>query len=391
MHHLDDLIALTWFRTEGKAEIIDRPEAEKARQLVLKAQEKAVNSLWDLPFSFNVSLEKKNIERNAVSAQEILGFYRKEVEPAFSKLDERLQLICRLDWVILFYRAIEKIGQIPGARRDRSSVEYVKALGLSTKYRQMSARYRELESQTSEPERLTSFDQWLEREEMELVQPQNACWKKAEHLCSFEKKVKITLRTAVICMIVFVIFSVSTGLGPLAAALGIHHPRLTAADKMTDLGDYAPVAVSDFNASSILGDDGSLVEHEDADPDSRFTDLHLMDGDTTTAWAEGEKNNGADKRIYVNIDKKKFVHCIVIYNGNQENSDTYQQYGRMKRVTLRLDAANKSYSITLKDTPDPQYIRVDETVDRFWIILGSSYKGKGEDKNITCCSEVEVY
>ncbi|MDY6335295.1 MAG: hypothetical protein SPL56_10895, partial [Lachnospiraceae bacterium] len=90
MHQLDDLIAQTWFRTSGAEPIRDASAAEAARAAIEKAQKKAVAGLWDLPFSFNISLEQKNIERTTVSAQEITGYFRKEVEPAFAGLDERL-------------------------------------------------------------------------------------------------------------------------------------------------------------------------------------------------------------------------------------------------------------------------------------------------------------
>ena len=390
MHQLDDLIAQTWFRTSGAEPIRDASAAEAARAPIEKAQKKAVAGLWDLPFSFNISLEQKNIERTTVSAQEITGYFRKEVEPAFAGLDERLRLICELDWLILFYRAVKIISGIPGAAADRGTVGYVRALGLAAKYKELSAQYRALESGLPAQERLSSFDSWLSRMESDLVQPMNTFWRRAEHLRRFLDRVRNLFRIAVLAAVIFVIFSFSTGLGPLASALGIHHPRLTAAEDMEDIGAYPPVPVSDFNASSILGDDGKVVDHEDADPRSTFTDLHLMDGDPTTAWAEGESDNGSDKRIYVNITKKQYVHYIVIYNGNQKDEDTFHAYNRMKRITLRLDAANKSYRIRLKDTPGPQYIRVDAVVDRFWIILGSSYRGSNK-KNITCCSEVEVF
>ena len=69
MHQLDDLIAQTWFRTSGAEPIRDASAAEAARAAIEKAQKKAVAGLWDLPFSFNISLEQKNIERTTVSAQ----------------------------------------------------------------------------------------------------------------------------------------------------------------------------------------------------------------------------------------------------------------------------------------------------------------------------------
>ena len=121
MHQLDDLIAQTWFRTSGAEPIRDASAAEAARAAIEKAQKKAVAGLWDLPFSFNISLEQKNIERTTVSAQEITGYFRKEVEPAFAGLDERLRLICELDWLILFYRAVKIISGIPGAAADRGT------------------------------------------------------------------------------------------------------------------------------------------------------------------------------------------------------------------------------------------------------------------------------
>lgn len=396
MDRLTEFINQTWFRTDGKKKLSD-PEAEKQREELVKAQEKAVSNLWDLPFSFNIALEEKNIERTSVNAQNLLDLYKKEIAPPLSKLDSRLKAMAELDWIVVFYRALEYISRIHGASADQDAADFAHTLALSSKFDTTVSEFYLLERRSPENIRMKSFDDWLEKSRTELVVPQNRFWKRAERTGETIRILKASAGLAVIAAIIYVIASIATGTGPIARRLGIHYPKLVAEEDMTDLGDYAPVKIADFNASSILLDDGTVDQSSgkaegdvDGHPIARFTDANLMDGNIHTAWAEGEKNAGYDKRLYFNVDAKAMVHYIVIYSGNQESEDSFKEYNRPKAVTLRLDSANKSYRIHLKDTPDPQYIRVDETVDRFWIIIDSVYRGSNGE-NTTCVSEVEVY
>lgn len=76
MDRLTEFINQTWFRTDGKKKLSD-PEAEKQREELVKAQEKAVSNLWDLPFSFNIALEEKISSARASTHRIFLTFTRR--------------------------------------------------------------------------------------------------------------------------------------------------------------------------------------------------------------------------------------------------------------------------------------------------------------------------
>ncbi len=61
-------------------------------------------------------------------------------------------------------------------------------------------------------------------------------------------------------------------------------------------------------------------------------------------------------------------------------------------MTLRIDdgTSKVNTSVTLKSTEGPQYILINQNVDRFWIIMNTVYRGEASD-NVTCVSEVKIY
>lgn len=381
---LDDMMMQMWYRDPHAADT----EAGKA---VCRAQEAAADALDDFTFSFNISLIADDVERNPVNAGNILHYFEKEAVPAFKKLDERLQCVCRLDWYSCILRLLEQVAAMPRECRKKKTAAFAERLDMQNRWPKDLARYRELEEKAPEADKLPGFDAWLEKTDRELAQPVIARWKKAAAISHFRKTVGRVVGLAAVVVIGAAIWQIYTGTGILARVLGIHRPRLVAEETITEdfggpLTEQVPIKVNsdgtmDFNASTILKtDDGS------------FDDTNMMDGDTATAWAEGEKNDGTGKRLYFNVEGTQFVHYLVIWNGWQKDEDTFNQYNRLKNVTLRIDdgSSKVNTSITLKSTEGPQYILINQNVDRFWIIMNTVYRGEGSD-NVTCVSEVEIY
>ncbi len=381
---LEDFMEKMWYR---------RPHAgdtETGRTLK-KAQEAAADGLDDFRFSFNIALIADDVERNPVNAGNILHYFEKEAAPAFKKLDERLQCACRLDWYTCVLRMLEQIAGMPKELRKKKTAEFAFRLDMQDLWPRDLTRYRELEEKAPEEEKLPDFDAYLERMDAELAQPVITRWKKAAAYAQFRKTVHRVVGTAVAVVLVLAIWQIYSGTGFLARALGIHRPRLVSEEAITkDFGslltDEVPLKINDdgtedFNASTILETDAGT-----------FSDRNMRDGDTTTAWAEGEKNDGTGKRLYFNVEGTQFVHYIVIWNGWQKDDDAFTQYNRLKNVTLRIDdgTSKVNTSVTLKSTEGPQYILINQNVDRFWIIMNTVYRGEASD-NVTCVSEVKIY
>lgn len=375
---LEDDIAKMWFRTDQKA-----GETEDGKKITA-AQEDAVDSVDDFKFSFNISLIRDDVERNPVNAENILHCFKKEIEPCFKKLDERLRLVCLLDWYTCLFRMLEEIAAMPKERHKKKTVAFVSTLDMQSKWNRDLARYRELEREQPEEKRLPSFDSYIEDINQNLAQPDIAKWKKAAVASGFRKTVKRVLALAVAVVLVSSIWQIYRGVGPLARALNIHRPRLVTEETVKkQYGSLftREVSVKDFNASTILDTE-----------DDMFSDRNLMDGDTTAAWAEGEKNDGTGKRLYFNIDGTQYVHYIVIWNGWQKDDETFSQYNALHNVTIRIDNGESTLNTTinLKDRQGPQYILINQNVDRFWIIMNTVYRGDASE-NVTCVSEVAIH
>jgi|GEM_PF-705414 len=359
----------------------DGIQAAFDRFLMVTAMESAILNYYDYKFSVNIAMARSNVERTSLNAENLLHYYDKDIIAPAGRLGERLQLICRLNWICTLLYMLQEIAEIRGALTDRSTNEFVRRLGAFRLWREASQRYKELEEQAPEDERQKDFDRWLEKTDKTLVQPLEKRWSRAGVRERIITGFKRLWQGAVMLAAVTAIGSYCIGRGPVAAYFHHLKPVLTTPEHISGFGTYAPVDIADFNASSVK---------KESEDDERWSDRHLMDGDISTAWSEGEDDAGINRRLYFNPEKTRTVHYIVIYNGDQSSEDAFYNHNRLKRVTIRINDRQKDYGIRLDDTMGPQYIRVEDEVDRFWIIIESVYRGN-DVENVTSVSEVEIY
>ena len=356
-------------------------QAAYDRFLMVTAMESAVLNYYDFKCSVNIAMARSNVERTTLNAENLLHYYEKDIMAPAAKLGERLQLICRLNWIGTWMYMLQEITGIRGAMTDRSTNEFVRSLGAFRLWKEAVSSYRAIEEKTPEHEQQKGFDAWLEETDRVLVCPLEKRWisagVKERIITGFKRSVQACVGLAVL----FAIGSYCIGRGPVAAYFHHLKPVLTTPDHISGFGSYAPVDIADYNASSI---------REDPDGNDRWSDRHLMDGDITTTWSEGESDAGINRRLYFNPEKTRTIHYIVIYNGDQSSEEAFYEHNRLKRVTIRINDRQKDYGIRLADTMGPQYIRVEDDVDRFWIIIESVYRGT-DDENVTSVSEVELY
>lgn len=350
---------------------------------VVTAQREAKEHLDDLQFYVKIALIPDNSERSVVNAGDIVSAFEKDVLPLFDgdTLRQGERLVCRLDWDLCFFRYAQEIAAIPHAKHDRQSIRFVRALKIGERWEKDLAAYEGLPA----AERIPTFDTYLKAERGTLAEPVIRLWKRLEGEERILHGIKVVLTTAVIVILVYAAASWLSGAGPVAMRFNHLRPKVMTAEEITALyGDPAAsgdILIADYNASSILKDQ---YGHE-------WSDRYLRDGDKTTVWAEGEEDDGVNKRLYFNISGKQHVHYLVIWNGDQSSDDAYKAHNRLKTVTLRLDNATGDYRIHLKDTPEPQYIRIErKNLDRLWIIIDSVYPGS-DNTNTTCVSEVEIH
>lgn len=68
---------------------------------------------------------------------------------------------------------------------------------------------------------------------------------------------------------------------------------------------------------------------------------NLFDGDLSTCWAEGVKNNGIGETIELSFNKEVNIGVIGLINGNTFNKDTYYQNARVKKLKIQIIDDNK--------------------------------------------------
>lgn len=378
---LQQYIDKMWFRSLQHKEPLS-----EAEQQIRKAQETALDNMDDFKFCLNIAVDRNNVERNPVNAANIWKYFNKEIAPAWKDLEERLQLVCLLDWYVVFYRAAEEIAGIPKALHDRQSVHFIKVLGLEHRWEESLTQYEELERSFSEQDRLADFDAWLLTVREQLIRPQNELWRHQEKVKAFQYTLLRTVRAIVTVCVLYVVISYCSGYG--AVARHFRHEKMLAyatsseaAEHIPDFASLPPLTIKDYNASSIRTDENGFV----------YSDRFLRDGDPSTAWEEGEPDDGVNRRLFFNIQGEGTVHYLVIWNGNQQDDESYQQCNRFRDVTIRINDRMHSYHVRLLDQPGPQFIRVErDNVDKFWIIIDSVYQGT-DPGNHTAVSEVRIY
>lgn len=378
---LQQYIEQMWFYSARQKE---QPTAEETK--IFRAEETALDTIDDFKFCLNIAVDRNNVERNPVNAANIWKYFDKEIVPSWKKLDERLQLACLLDWYAVLYRAMEEISRIPKALRDRQSVQFVRVMGLEHRWKEAQSRYETLEQQTPAPQQLTSFDAWLSDVEKNLIHPQNELWRRQEKQKAVETIIRRVIQTAVTAVVLYVAISYFSGYG--AVARYFHHEKIRTYATQTQaeahiegFNQLPPLDIKDYNASSIRTDESGFT----------YSDRFLRDGDPSTAWEEGEPDDGVNRRLFFNIKGSADVHYIVIWNGNQKDEESYRACNRLRYVTVRINDRMHSYRVTLKDQEGPQYIRVErQDVDKLWIIIDSVYRGTDPGNN-TAVSEVEIY
>lgn len=116
----------------------------------------------------------------------------------------------------------------------------------------------------------------------------------------------------------------------------------------------------------------------------------LIDGDTSTWWAEGEAGDGAGSWIEFDAEAKQSVSSVTIMGGCNESEDLYWRNGRPRQVTISFDDGSHT-GTTLSDTPFAwQTITLDEPVqtESVRITIDSAYSGSATSD--TCVSEIEI-
>ncbi|MBO5144296.1 MAG: VWA domain-containing protein [Lachnospiraceae bacterium] len=73
---------------------------------------------------------------------------------------------------------------------------------------------------------------------------------------------------------------------------------------------------------------------------------NAFDSDDDTMWAEGVRGNGIGEYIRISLDEAHELNGISIRNGNRNNSDDYEKYGRIKIIQVTFsDGSQRQFEL----------------------------------------------
>ena len=112
----------------------------------------------------------------------------------------------------------------------------------------------------------------------------------------------------------------------------------------------------------------------------------LVDGDPSTAWAEGAKGSGVGQWVGVSFPRTRTIRELRILSGYAKRPELFSRYNRPKK--LRFDFSDgTSLIVTLADSPTLQRFLVAATANKARMTILSVYRGSV--RNETYVSEVE--
>ena len=121
-------------------------------------------------------------------------------------------------------------------------------------------------------------------------------------------------------------------------------------------------------------------------PPYAYPAQHLVDGDPSTAWAEGATGGGIGQWVDVTFPKTRHIAELRILPGYAKRPELFTKYGRPK--TLRFDFSDgTSQQVTLADSPTLQRFPVAATARSARMTIVGVYHGSVSDR--TYVSEVE--
>lgn len=119
-------------------------------------------------------------------------------------------------------------------------------------------------------------------------------------------------------------------------------------------------------------------------PDA-YSVLNAFDNDTSTAWVEGSKGNGAGEWIEVWFEHPVLIKKIRIVNGYRKSSQLFDQNNRMAAFDIRFDS-NKSPLFSNKQIDTAVSLQVNRITSKMRFVVADV--AAGTKYNDLCISEI---
>lgn len=120
---------------------------------------------------------------------------------------------------------------------------------------------------------------------------------------------------------------------------------------------------------------GKVSASSTLQPEVAYDVSHLFDGDTNSAWVEGEKDLGLGQRILFDLPSQIVVDAIQVWNGYQRSKHHFETNSSVKDFTFGLPNASKVY--TLRNSMGGQRIELSSKIlsNQFEFRITGGYQG----------------
>lgn len=120
--------------------------------------------------------------------------------------------------------------------------------------------------------------------------------------------------------------------------------------------------------------------------DYAYPAKNVVDGDPSTAWAEGAKGPGIGQWIDISFPQTRRLRELRILPGYAKRPELFSKYARPRR--LRFEYSDGTWStVTLADSPSLQRFAVSATAKRVRVTILDVYRGS--TRNETYISEID--
>ena len=109
---------------------------------------------------------------------------------------------------------------------------------------------------------------------------------------------------------------------------------------------------------------------------NRYSVNHLFSNTTGEAWIEGKPGQGIGEWVTIDFRERRMVLAVILRNGYQKNSDTFQRNSRVRLLRL-VSSDGDTRTLTLDDNMDLQTIELNPPVTGNWVqfIIDDVYPG----------------
>lgn len=141
-----------------------------------------------------------------------------------------------------------------------------------------------------------------------------------------------------------------------------------------------------YRSAANITASSQLYEHNR--PADAYKAENLLDGKSSTAWAEGVDGPGTGEWLKFGLDEPRKVKAVRIISGYPKTPQIFRNNNRVRNIKISFSYGRFQMN-ELKDVQDFQRILIDRDIPTSYVKLEIMDVYKGEKFDDTCIAEVE--